>query len=116
MAKIIFIFGFYLALADCSGGSQGGNSSSVGATPPPPPQMTTSSILSIAPIAQETNEWCYAASAQMIFIYCKLPDLYPAGDYQCGVVAAYNAYIFPQHPECLNDCTLCAQVSGGNRG
>jgi Papain-like cysteine protease AvrRpt2 len=111
VAKLIFVFGFCLALAGCSGGSHGDNSD--GTTQPSPSQIETSSILSITPVAQETDEWCYAASAQMIFIYYGLPDLNAVGDYQCGVVAAYNAYIFPQHPECANDCSLCAEVSGG---
>src|SRR5215469_210341 len=102
----------YVVVAVCLGfggcGGGGGGSGDSGSTPP----VGTSKTLAIAPIAQEENDWCYAASAEMIFLYYGLPSL-NANNYQCGVVAAFNAYVYPQYPQCAVDCTLCAQVGGG---
>jgi hypothetical protein len=93
---------FILLIAGC--GSSGDS--------PAPQSAAQQRVLSIQPIAQEETDWCYAASAQMIFIYYGLPSVNSA-NYQCGVVAVFNAYVYPQYPQCAGDCTLCAQVGGG---
>lgn len=72
------------------------------ATHPPPATATT---LPIAPSMQETPVWCWAASAEMVFQYYGLPNLNPAGDYQCGIVAAAFS---SSYPACLSDCTVCS--------
>jgi hypothetical protein len=63
--------------------------------------------LDIPAIAQQTEVWCWAASAEMILLYYHEPNLNPAGDYQCGVVGAYFYLAYgPSHP-CVNNCYLC---------
>jgi hypothetical protein len=57
--------------------------------------------LSIAPIAQQTPVWCWAASAEMVFRHYGLPSINPFDNYQCGIVAAYF------QGACLYDCSLC---------
>lgn len=63
--------------------------------------------LPIAPIAQQTEVWCWAASAEMILRYYNEPNLNPAGNYQCGVVGGYYYLLGgPSHP-CVSNCFLC---------
>jgi len=94
-------------LCACEGGGGSGDGSSNSG------QQVTAKTLSIAPVAQQEPDWCYAASAQMIFQYYGLQTLNP-NSYQCGVVGLFNAYITQQNPQCAFDCTLCAQVGGGS--
>jgi hypothetical protein len=57
--------------------------------------------LSVAPIAQQTEVWCWAATAEMIFRHYGLPNLNPVNNYQCGIVAAYFG------GNCAFNCFLC---------
>ncbi len=91
-------------LMACGGGAGTQATSSTSATP-----QGTARTLAITPIAQQTAEWCWAASAQMIFAYYGLPNLNPGNDYQCGIVAAA---VGPSSP-CFYNCYLCASMSGG---
>jgi hypothetical protein len=97
-------------LSGCLGG---GDPSPVPPTPQPSTKAPTARTLSITPVAQETTEWCWAASAQMVLSYYGLPDLNPSGNYQCGIVGAFYGYIYPQYPQCFDDCSQCAQLPGG---
>lgn len=72
-----------------------------GATPYEPSQGTR--VLTINPVAQQTEVWCWAASAEMVFRHYGLPNINPAGNYQCGIVAAYFG---PSSP-CWFDCFAC---------
>jgi hypothetical protein len=60
--------------------------------------------LGIAPVIQQTPEWCWAAAAEMVLGYYRFPNLNPAGNYQCAIVGA-------QGGQCSQNCTLC--ISGG---
>jgi hypothetical protein len=60
--------------------------------------------LAIAPVIQQTPEWCWAAAAEMVLRHFRFPDLNPAGNYQCAIVGA-------QGGACARDCSLC--LSGG---
>src|SRR4051812_12844522 len=72
-----------------------------------PPWIPGSAQLNMAPIAQQTQQWCWAASAEMILRYYQLPNLNPGGDYQCGVVGTYYYLVSgPSHP-CVANCFLC---------
>jgi hypothetical protein len=42
----------------------------------------------IEPRPQQTLVWCWAATSQMVLEYYGVPNVNPAGDYQCGVVGA----------------------------
>jgi peptidase C39-like protein len=64
-----------------------------------------SAMLGISPVAQQTPEWCWAASAQMVFQHFGFPNLNPAGNYQCGVVAA-------QGGPCIANCGFCLNAGG----
>src|SRR5262249_7148560 len=62
-------------------------------------------VLGIPPVAQQTPEWCWAASAQMVFQYLGFPNLNQVGNYQCGVVAA-------QGGQCMANCAYCLNGGG----
>lgn len=61
--------------------------------------------LPISPRAQQTPVWCWAASIEMVFTHYGVPNLNPAGNMQCGIVATL-------HPQCAYNCASCI-VSGG---
>jgi hypothetical protein len=60
-----------------------------------------SAELSIYPVIQDTYVWCWAAVAEMILTHYGLPNLNPAGEFQCGIVAAY----FGPNTICWANCT-----------
>lgn len=72
------------------------------------PISSAARVLNIAPIAQQTEVWCWAASAEMVFRYYGLPNLNPAGNFQCGIVAAYAG---PQSA-CWSNCFACLSGIG----
>ena len=90
-----------LALAACAPGDDPTSSQSS-----QPAQGTRS--LPIAPIAQQTEVWCWAASAEMVFRHFGLPQLNPAGNYQCGIVAAY----YGPNSACWFNCFACVSAIG----
>ncbi len=56
-------------------------------------------------ITQQTPVWCWAATASMALEQLGFPDLNPARNYQCGVVAvAFEG--------CEDDCTKCVTSLG----
>jgi len=61
--------------------------------------------LSVAPVAQQTPVWCWAATIEMAFRHYGAPNLNPYGNMQCAVVATL-------HPQCAANCGTCI-VSGG---
>jgi len=63
------------------------------------------SVLPVPVVLQQAPEWCFAASSAMIFQYLGYPNLNPAGDFQCGVVAA-------QGGPCLQNCAACLNGGG----
>jgi hypothetical protein len=102
LLKLSISLGVFFSLSGCGGG----DNSSQAAAPAPNAQT-----LAMQPVAQQTQEWCWAASAEMIFRYYGLPDLNGGGNYQCGIVAAYYGAIYPAYPQCLSDCSLCGNVA-----
>jgi Papain-like cysteine protease AvrRpt2 len=62
--------------------------------------------LNIPPVAQQTAELCWAASAEMILSFYRFPNLNPIGNYQCAVVAA-------QGSPCNINCGLPVCLAGG---
>jgi Papain-like cysteine protease AvrRpt2 len=63
------------------------------------------STLPIDPVIQQTPEWCWAASSQMVLQYLGYPNLNRAGNYQCGVVGA-------QGGACSANCAFCLGAGG----
>ena len=61
--------------------------------------------LKIPVITQQTPVWCWAATASMALKVLGFPDLNPAQNYQCGVVAA-------AFEDCQDDCTKCVTSLG----
>jgi hypothetical protein len=51
-------------------------------------------------ITQQTPVWCWAAASSMALELLGFPNINPAKNYHCGVVAA-------AFPECDDDCTKC---------
>lgn len=92
---------FVALMVACGGGGNDG-------TQPSQPIITGSRTLAIPPIYQQSEVWCWAASAEMIFRAYGLPNLNPAGNFQCGIVGAYYG---PNHP-CYSNCNLCQSGIG----
>jgi hypothetical protein len=75
-------------------------------------------ILNIPPVQQQSPEWCWLATGEMIFRYYNIPANAP--DYQCGEarfqgaqqVGAQGQTAF--YGPCWLDCTRCAPVSAGS--
>lgn len=91
-----------LGLASLIGSGGGGDD------PPDPPYEPRQGTytLSIAPIAQQTEVWCWAAAAEMVFRHYGLPALNT--NYQCGIVAAY----FGPNSFCWQNCFACVSAIG----
>jgi hypothetical protein len=66
------------------------------------------SDLSIPPVQQNTPEWCWLAVGEMVFRHYRIPNLNPAGIYQCGVVGALVG------GPCAADCRYCANMPASN--
>lgn len=69
----------------------------------------SSATLNLTPIAQQTEVWCWAAAAEMVFRYYGLPNVNSASNYQCGVVAAYAYILAGTAHQCFYNCSLCIE-------
>lgn len=66
----------------------------------------------IQPVVQETEVWCWLAVGEMIFKHFNLPNVNPAGDFQCGIVGAVG---YAQGGACNNcniNCATCIRPAG----
>lgn len=98
-----------ITLVACSGSSNSGCELEGDGAPVVAPTVAT---LSISPIQQQTEVWCWAACAEMVFRYYGLPNLNPGGDFQCGIVGVYATLTGgPYHP-CNFDCYQCVAPIG----
>lgn len=88
-----------VALAACGSGKRN-------QTTTPPPVLEGKATLSIAPALQQTPVWCWAACAEMVFRHYRMPNLNGAGNFQCGIVAAWFQGV------CLYDCSQCVRPIG----
>jgi len=70
--------------------------------------------LSISPRLQETYVWCWIAVGQMVFEYYDIPNVNPAGDYQCGIVGLLAAGTIRQ--DCAFRCQNCTVPAGSSAG
>jgi hypothetical protein len=61
--------------------------------------------LNIRPVAQSTPVWCWAAVGEMVFRHYDVPNVNPAGHYQCGIVGGLGG-------PCAQDCTRCIVPAG----
>ena len=86
---------FLLMIAGCGGGSSTNN------------QGNSAQILPIAPVSQETPDWCWHATGQMIFQFYNIPAVNP--NYQCGIIGVFEG---PQSA-CFYNCTVC-DFGGGS--
>ena len=74
--------------------------------PRPTPPTVGARQLPIQPVFQSTPQWCWAATAEMVFRFYGLPTVNPAGHYQCGIIGVAGAIgVLP--PICNLDCTQC---------
>lgn len=64
--------------------------------------------VAIAPIFQLAPMWCWATCGEMIFRYYKVPNMNPAGIYQCGLIG------FMLGGVCNANCALCNMVGAPN--
>jgi hypothetical protein len=63
--------------------------------------------LPIQPATQKAGMWCWLTVGEMVFTYYKVPNLNPAGFYQCGIIGTLLPYL------CGMDCTRCGSIGGG---
>jgi len=103
--SILAYMAFLICIGGCGGKTNDANSSSSTSSTP---QSVTNKVLPISPVYQQTPEWCWAATSQMVFTYFDLPDLNGGGDYQCGIVAA----AFGPSSVCWTDCAACVTGIG----
>ena len=61
--------------------------------------------LPIKPVAQKTPVWCWAAVGEMVFRHFRVPNINPAGVFQCGILALL-------HPACNQNCMNCVVPAG----
>jgi hypothetical protein len=69
-------------------------------------------VLPIAPVVQQTQVWCWVAVGEMIFRYLGIPNVNPAGVYQCGIIGALAADQYGMSHPCTFDCTQCVVTAG----
>ncbi|MFL6760964.1 MAG: C39 family peptidase [Sphingomicrobium sp.] len=69
------------------------------------PAQAERTELKVPIVIQQSPAWCWAATSSMALRLVGFPDINPAKNYQCGVVAA-------AFPECLDDCTKCERSLG----
>lgn len=67
--------------------------------------LADSRELRIRPAYQETVVWCWAAVSEMVFRRYRVPNLNPAGNFQCGIVGSLGG-------ACWNDCRFCITPIG----
>ena len=77
--------------------------------------QSSGNTLDINPIYQETTEWCWVATGQMIFQYFQIPMINRI-DGQCGIVSLWGAHAVPPPGQlsgpCLADCRACPFPAG----
>lgn len=66
--------------------------------------------LEIPPAIQQIDVWCWIAVSEMVMKYHDVPNVNPAGNYQCGIVGAL-AFGTDAHA-CSNDCSICRVPAG----
>ncbi len=76
---------------------------------PPPP----SASLSIDPVTQQTEVWCWAATVEMVLRHYGVPNLNEGSDFQCGIVAVYALIRYGSGHPCTEDCRECLDPIDG---
>lgn len=67
--------------------------------------------LDIEPVYQRTPVWCWVAVSEMILKHYDVPNMNPAGIYQCGLVGVMALHgMFPQ--QCNLACQMCTVPAG----
>lgn len=72
--------------------------------------MVAASDLGITPRIQETYVWCWVAVGQMVFEHFDIPNVNPAGDYQCGIVGLLAVGTIRE--DCAYRCQNCTVPAG----
>ncbi|MCB1501205.1 MAG: C39 family peptidase [Bauldia sp.] len=67
--------------------------------------------LHITPVQQRTPVWCWLAVGEMIFEHYDVPDVNPAGIFQCGIVGVVALHGLA-NPVCNLDCGRCTEPAG----
>jgi hypothetical protein len=76
---------------------------------PPPP----SAFLSVDPVTQQTEVWCWAATVEMVLRHYGVPNVNEGDDYQCGIVAVYALIRYGAGHPCTEDCRACLEPING---
>src|SRR5690242_10232152 len=70
-------------------------------------------ILDVPEVQQATYVWCWVAVSEMVLRYFDVPNVNPAGVYQCGFIGINAVGTTAQI--CNADCRFCT-VPAGNPG
>jgi hypothetical protein len=70
--------------------------------------------LPIEPVTQESPVWCWVAVGEMVFDYFDIPNVNPAGDFQCGIIGLLAAGTWAN--ACAYQCQLCQVPAGSAAG
>lgn len=86
----------------------------VGPTPDPNKVVAAiaKGLLPIAPVAQQTNVWCWLAVGEMVCKHLGLANANPAGNYQCGIIGTISPLGSPCRSNCMD--YSCIRASGSN--
>ncbi len=76
------------------------------------PAGTRSRRLPISPVLQQTQVWCWLAIGEMVFRHYGIPNVNPAGNFQCGIIGRISDPLSP----CYTNCFSCIRPSGSNYG
>src|SRR5688572_21326030 len=76
---------------------------------PPPPAAS----LGIAPVTQQTEVWCWAATVEMVLRHYDIPNVNEGEDFQCGIVAVYALITYGAGHPCTSDCRQCLDPING---
>jgi hypothetical protein len=69
-------------------------------------------ILSVNPVQQQTNVWCWLAVGEMIMKHMGMSNANPSGNYQCGIIGTIAPIGSPCRGDCFNP--VCIVPSGSN--
>ena len=95
---------FDLMLTACSGPTN-----TVGSANQLPQPQNADVVLPVPTVAQETPDWCWLASGQMVFEYFGIPAVNP--NYQCGIIGAFAG----PSSVCFYNCSLCPIRAGSTQ-
>jgi hypothetical protein len=73
--------------------------------------LAQSNDLVIDPVEQRSPYWCWLAVGEMVFEHYGVPDVNPAGIFQCGIVGVIALHGLADR-RCNRECRYCPEPAG----